>query len=1247
MAPPGGGATGAIAHTVGTLTRHVAWPLVALGAVFVLLSSFACGRFLESRISARAADRASAISVALAASPAVQLSSFGADVALARLDETGSRVLDASAPSLLGERSPALSPTRNGLDGRYWVQRGHLRADDGRIVHYWTRLDLTAEFRDAAVQQLVVALGGILFVSGIVELVRRRLRRALSQRLSTLCAAVEGHPVASPDGERDEFDRLAEASVLLHAALGESRRRERAAADRATRGAAEFQAWFKQMPVPLLRVRADGRVMDANHAALRLCAGDLALPGPLSNLLDAALPQALAARGEGLLRGGAGEVPVAVRGMPVQSSHAGEGDEYVEEWVLVLDDQRARAESALRASEERYRRMFETCNEGIWVLDTNLCTVSANARLGQMLGLDPATLQGRPVSQFIAEEREILVAELHAALAGGSVPPREVALSGGDDLRVWAMLSATALPGPERGALVLMLADITSTKSAEEALRASEQRLAMAAANGSITMWEYDCASGALVIDPRFTATLDSHATSTVHDLASLLATCHPDDVGSVRRALADHVAGRTPHYEPEFRLADAHGEWRWLRAQGQAERDADGHARRVLGIQRDVTTEKQALAALAHARDEAVRATQAKSRFLASMSHELRTPLNGVLGMLSLLERERLSADQREFVDVAVKSGRTLFELIDDVLDFSKIEAGAVTLSHTACDLRDIAEDVIDMLAERAHQRGIDIVLSWDERVPRRVQADPARLRQVLLNLLGNGVKFTEQGHVALQLRPANDSNAIRFEVTDTGIGIPGDRQLAIFEPFEQADDATARRFGGTGLGLSITRQLVELMGGRLALDSAPGAGSRFSFELPLDALPSEGRGPLALAGRRFLLQEPSTVVAAGAAALLRAHGASVEVVHDAREVGQTLAARQVPPDALILAAPGDLQRFGQDIASLRDAHGASLLPVIGLLPFGRRAAADELRALGAQGVITKPVRERHVLRVLDEVFSPDALESPAATTPRLRASSADDGAGGLAALKVLVVDDVTTNLKVAAGMLGRLGIQATLADSGRAALDAISTTAFDVVFMDCQMPGMDGFETTALIRARHLPGEGPHIIAMTANAASTDRERCLAHGMDDYLAKPVLLSDLERVLHRWSKLPGVAPPLPAARPSVPDVDGPAERRTLDELSSLLGPAEFDALCVRFRRDARQLLDRLAAALSGADLDAARRAAHALKGAAANLGASRLAALCRKAETQDVEALRSSLGALESALEEFCGLMEEGVTAA
>ncbi|HMM76009.1 MAG TPA: ATP-binding protein [Gammaproteobacteria bacterium] len=840
--------------------------------------------------------------------------------------------------------------------------------------------------------------------------------------------------------------------------------------------------------------------------------------------------------------------------------------------------------------------------------------LDANAAASRLLGLDsgvpPALAALLPAVRPAACSAGV---ETVAQVRGVEVPVTVRAVrapaQAGDDEETWC----------------LVLDDRRAGVRTAAALAASERRLAALAASGGFTLWEYE-------------------ATQSAEAPASPFAHCHPEDLAGVHAALADHLAGRTPRVEVEFRGADADGTWRWWRAQGQAVADADeadGPSRRVLGVLREVTAERDALAALARTRDEALRATQAKSRFLANMSHELRTPLNGVLGMLSLLERERLSEEQRAFVEVAVKSGRTLFELIDDVLDFSKIEAGALQLERTACALRAVAEDALDMLAERAHQRGIDLVLRWDARVPRRVETDPARLRQVLLNLLDNGIKFTERGHVMLALAPAT-SGGIRFEIVDTGIGIPRERQQAIFEPFCQADDSTTRRYGGTGLGLGITRQLVELLGGRLELESEPGRGSRFVFELPLaEIADEEGPRPPALSGLRILLQEPAAVVAEAGAALLRDHGAGVEVVRDQRELTAALAAAKAPPDLAILAASGDLQARGQEIAKMRELPQGAGLPMIAMLPFGRRTGTDELRVLGVQGLLTKPLREAHVLRILGDVLAPDAMAALAMTLSRARPPGAETRADR-AALKVLVVDDVVTNLKVAAGMLAKLGIAAQLVESGRAALDAVASTEFDLVFMDCQMPGMDGFETTALIRARYLPDEGPRIVAMTANAASTDRDRCLAHGMDDYLAKPVLLSDLERVLHRWSRVPDAGQAARPDRAPAPLMEAAIDRRKLQDLATLLGTAEFDALCARFRRDGRQQIERLAFALSGGDLAAARGAAHALKGAAANVGAARLAALCRDAGTAGDDELRRMLPALESGFDEFCAALED-----
>lgn len=1229
-------------EAVAALARRILTPMLAFGALAILVCNLTFGEWLERRLDAVTAARVDAALTRLRAEAPAPATLLGTSAGMewVLLDAHRTAVL-AGSSATLRNTAPA-SLTDAGDDGRYRVLTGALD-DTPASSHYWLRLDLAAERRSHLVLELSLILAAAGFVVGMLLLCRRQLVRHLLPPLAALEVTLKGQ-LDEAAGGRDADQLLAPLladAAKLTAFIIESRRRSEDQRLALAHAAQRLHRLFDWAPIALLCCDDSGRITRLNASAAML----LGLRDTVRELpvLDAFLPAwprpasagVLVTLDAEVLRGGE-HVPVIVH-----SYLALDGD--LPEYVLMLEDLsvRKRAETALRASEERYRRMFETCNEGIWVLDAELCTVNANARLCEFLCGTAGQLAARPAPAFAADDPAEFGADLRATLAGAAMAPREVAFHRCDESIGWAMVSATALPqgDPGAGALVLMLSDITSLKNAEHALRDNQQRLTTAAANGDIAFWEYDCQSGAIELDQRFMDLVTAGNMSPVIHLDAFLDRCHPEDTPTLVQRLHDHVAGLTPDYAMEFRMMTVERGYRWYRARGQiVARDEHGGGLRMVGIHQDMTAEKLATEALAMARDAAVQAAVVKSRFLADMSHELRTPLNGVLGMLSLLEREMLSDEQREFVEVAMKSGRSLFELINNVLDFSKIEARGIVIEQIECDLHTLAEDVVDMLAEHAYQRGLDIVMCRDPGLPRRIQTDPARLRQVLLNLLGNAVKFTDRGQVMLTLREAADGGGCRFEVSDTGIGIPEAQHARIFEPFKQADSTTTRRFGGTGLGLSITRQLVILMGGELTLDSAPGKGSRFSFELPLTLQPSAGEpGPRVLAERRILLQEPNSAVAAAGAGLLRAHGATVVCVRDLRDVRPALESAERAFDLVIFATADDLLVIGRELAQIRAHAGLEHLKLMATAPFGRRIEGADLRALGVHGLITKPMRESHVLRAIADLLAPGAAPVDSAVGGATQCV----GPPALSELKVMVVDDVITNLKVAAGMLGKLGIKATLVDSGRAALDALSGAEFQIIFMDCQMPGMDGFETTALIRARYLAGEGPRIIAMTANAAITDRDRCLANGMDDYLAKPVLLSDLERVMYRWIGAAAPALRLPVAA-SVPSASAPIDHAKLEELAGMLGAAEFDVLCERFRRDGRLQIERMTRNLEAGDRAAARQAAHALKGAAANLGATLLSSLCRQCETAGTLDMQAALPGIMAAFEQYCASLGE-----
>lgn len=931
------------------------------------------------------------------------------------------------------------------------------------------------------------------------------------------------------------------------------------------------------------------------------------------------------------------------------------------------------AEEALRKSERRYRVIIESIQDGYFEVDLAGRFTFFNNALCHIHGYPPQELAGMHYRQFTDEENAGGLFEsfndVYRTGKGGEIFEYQIIQKDGSRRTIEVSASIIKDEADRPVGFRGITRDITERKRLEDTVRESEAKYRTILEEMEDAYMELDLAGTIqFVNEPVFQHT------------------------GYGR----DEIAGTNfrQHALPEYHetLFEAYG--RVFRT-GKPERGIFFEFRRkdgttlfaehsvfplynreneivgFRGITRDITERKKGEEALLESNRrleeatiranelaiQAERANIAKGEFLANMSHEIRTPMNGVIGMTGLLLETELSDEQRHYAEIVRTSGESLLGVINDILDFSKIEAGKLDLEILDFDLQSFLEDFAATVAVNAHAKGLELICAADPSVPTLLKGDPGRLRQLLSNLAGNAVKFTSEGEVAIGVslvEERDDDVFLRFTVRDTGIGIPADKLDILFEKFTQVDASTTRQYGGTGLGLAISKQLAEIMGGEMGVESQEGRGSEFWFTLRLGkqdrSQPVETPLPVDLNDIRVLVVDDNSANREILVKRLSLWGmrpvevdrgsAALRELHRAEGDGD--------PFQLVII---DMQMPEMDGAELgreiRKDSRYSSVPLVMLTSLGVRGDARRFKELGFSGYATKPIRHEEFQGVLSQVLAGDDACDIITTRHRVREvarSNLPDYTGKN--LRILLAEDNLTNQQVATGILGKLGLSVHIASNGIEALEALDRSAYDLVFMDVQMPEMNGIEATQRIRERMSPNWRVPVIAMTAHAMRDDRERFLMKGMNDYIAKPITPQTVAQVLEKW--LPGTEPERKdgssesAAEEDGPDSLVPTFDRT-ELLDRLMGDEELARKVIDgFLKDIPRQIGALRDFLSRGETGRAGDQAHQIKGAAAGISAVALSHIARDMESAGREGNRNRLTGLMDELEQAFETLQE-----
>lgn len=908
--------------------------------------------------------------------------------------------------------------------------------------------------------------------------------------------------------------------------------------------------------------------------------------------------------------------------------------------VITDITERVAIENELQRNERALQTVLDNCRAVVFLKDREGKHLLVNSFYEEAIGVDKDSAVGKTDFELmnVTTAARIMEVDRKVMESGEGIQFEEDVPRADGSVRTYVTNKVPLFD--ENGEVYAMCGfatDITDRKASEKSTQENERRLQLAVDAADAGTFVWNCMTGLMEWSERSLEIFGLGANDFKETFLDWISHVHPEDQERLTQALQENLAGAT-RWEQEYRIVRPDGEVRTVAAAGYFTLGLDGDPETLSGLHLDVTEQRLAQEALKEAKSTAEQANRAKSDFLATMSHEIRTPMNAVIGMTHLIGRTKLNPKQADYVKKIESSAKALLGIINDILDFSKIEAGKLKFEEVDFDLDQVLESLAHLVTVRkADKESLEILFKVAQDVPRDLRGDPLRLGQVLTNLGSNAIKFTDRGEILVSvecLEQGDDYAILEFAVSDTGIGLSLEEQGRLFQPFNQADSSTTRKYGGTGLGLSISKRMVEMMGGKIRVESVQGKGSTFAFTARFArSHKTQRRHPLISSDLRnldVLVVDDNATSREILEELLVGFGYKVTLAASGQEAIEEVRAKgsDHPFDLILMdwRMPG--LNGVQTAQRIRDLMGQKVPITVLVTAYGRDDVVRSAEAAGFHSILSKPVNESLLF---------DTIASAFGQVPDVDLPKWESGPVTFEGSHVLLVEDNEVNQQVARELLELSLLKVTIAGHGQEAVNLLRENRFDAILMDVQMPVMDGLTATRMIRAQRLAPKTP-IIAMTANAMSGDRDTCLDAGMDDYVAKPIEPDELTATLARYLKQGGktISDSTTATERTFPMIHGLDPKAGLRRVGQNI--ILYRKLLKQFRKEQGQADSELREALAREDFDSACRVAHTVKGVAANLGAVLVAGYAgdlekrlRGGNSTDLEGL---LGLFERSLE-------------